>query len=119
MAASGNGRKPHNSWNSKYAVRRLVVLLKHEDTSMDRTVFRNEETPNTHTTDDTARAFSVWIKTAREHDVPAVYRAGKGLHLLTPNQIEKMESDPVKFVTRFQAHIDRGKPLPDTKPVSG
>ena len=91
MAASGNGRKPHNSWNSKYAVRRLVVLLKHEDASKDRTVFRNEETPNTHTTDDTARAFSVWIKTAREHDVPAVYRAGKGLHLLTPNQIEKMD----------------------------
>jgi hypothetical protein len=45
-----------------YTVRRLVVLLKHEDASKDRTVFRNEETPNTHTTDDTARAFSVWIK---------------------------------------------------------
>jgi hypothetical protein len=102
-----------------YTVRRLVVLLKHEDTSKDRTVFRNEETPNTHTTDDTARAFSVWIKTAREHNVPAVYRAGKDLHPLTPNQIEEMESDPVEFVTRLQAHIDRGKPLPDTKPVSG
>jgi hypothetical protein len=101
-----------------YAVRRLVVLLKHEDASKDRTVFHNEETPNTHTIDDTNQAISTWIKTARKHDIPAVYRAGKGLHLLTSHQMEEMESDPVEFVGRFQAHIDRGKPLPDTISVS-
>ncbi len=97
-----------------YSVRRLVVLLKHEDDSKDRTVFRNEETPNTRSIDDTDQAISVWIKTARKKDIPAVYRAGKNLHLLTPHQMEEMESDPVEFARQFQAHIDRGKPLPDT-----
>ncbi len=70
-----------------YSVRRLVVLLKHEDDSKDRTVFRNEETLNTHSIDDTDQAISVWIKTARKNDIPTVYRTGKNLHLLTSHQI--------------------------------
>jgi hypothetical protein len=101
-----------------FSVRRLVVLLKHEDDSKDRTVFRNEETLNTRSIDDTDQAISVWIKTARKNDIPAVYRAGKNLHLLTSHQMEEMESDPVEFARQFQAHIDRGKPLPDTISVS-
>jgi hypothetical protein len=101
-----------------FSVRRLVVLLKHEDDSKDRTVFRNEETLNTRSIDDTDQAISVWIKTARKNDIPAVYRAGKNLQLLTSHQMEEMESDPVEFARQFQAHIDRGKPLPDTISVS-
>jgi hypothetical protein len=100
---------PEGPWCS---VRRLVVLLKHEDDSKDRTVFRNEETLNTHSIDDTDQAISVWIKTARKNDIPAVYRAGKNLHILTPHQMEEMESDPIKFAKQFQAHIYRGNPLP-------
>jgi len=70
----------------KFSIRRLILVLKHEDNARSEILFRSKENPNVDSLDDTIRAFSLWIKTARDHDIPAVYRAGWHLHALTDAQ---------------------------------
>lgn len=98
-------------WGGYYFIRRLILVLKHEDDHGYDVVFRCEENPNVDSLDDTIHAFSLWIKTARDHDIPAVYRAGRDLYILTDAQMAELDADPVAFLTRFQARIRKRKPL--------
>lgn len=93
--------------------RRLSVTLIHRRPGKHRSVFRAKEDPNVHRVGDTITAFARWIEAARQHDVPAVYRSGENLHILTAKQIEEVERDPVAFLERFQEHIRKGEAVPE------
>lgn len=95
-------------WGGFYFVRRLTVLLKHEDSSRDEILFRCEENPNRRDLDDTISAFSTWIDTARKYDVPAVYRAGKELYILSEKESMEIKADPVAFLAEFQKRATKG-----------
>lgn len=115
------GRRYGRAWAPKpnagagffFGVRRLSVTLKHRQPGRDRQVFRAMENPNTHRVEDSITAFSRWIEAARQHDVPAVYRSGKQLHILSPKQMEEVERDPVAFLEKLQEHIRKGEAVPE------
>lgn len=96
---------------SRFSVRRLIVTLKYATPKRDQILFRATENPNTESPEDTHRAFSIWIETAQKHQVPAVYRAGNELHVLSAQHIREMNADPITFLAKLRDHIQKGNPL--------
>ncbi len=95
-----------------YIAQRIRVELRHDIPSKSRVLFRNEEQPNALAPDAVCEAMTLWVKTAKERDLPAVYTTRHGIHTLAQGHIADMDKDPEGFMKKFQSCIQRRKPLP-------
>ncbi len=96
-----------------YYAQRIRVDLMNADPSKSEELFHNKELPNVVKPELSAEALALWIKTAKQKRLPAVYTKGSCIYVLAPGYYPEAESDPKAFLKKLNPNSLRRKPLPD------